>query len=61
MTVSAKTLHASMQILAHFQSFKSHSSVTIKWNFVKVCSLMAKINDLATFWCKAIETMDVLH
>ena len=54
MTVSAKALHVSMQILACscFSKFEI-SYIIIYCNVTKACSLMA--NEPATFWCKAIE------
>ena len=53
MTVSTKTFHVCMQILAYFWGLKSHNSVIAEWNVTDVGSLMA--NYLATFWCKEIE------
>ena len=49
-----------MQILAYYQSLKSHNSVTVHCNVTKACLQMAKyirVNDPATFWCKVIEDM----
>ena len=42
MTVSAKTLHVSVQISAYFQDLKSNNSVSTQWNATKLCTVMAK-------------------
>ena len=39
--VSAKTLHVSMQILAYFQSLKSHNSVITEWIAKNLWTVMA--------------------
>ena len=41
-TVSAKTPHVSMLILAYFSKFESHNFVIIQHNVTEVCTLMAK-------------------
>ena len=41
-TVSAKILHVSMQILACFSNLKFNSSVSAQKNAIRLCTLMAK-------------------
>ena len=41
LTVSAKTLHFHMQILAYFWSLKSHNSVAAECNVIKFSALIA--------------------